>query len=68
MKIFVSILIILSIFFLIEFANCQDPAESWLAYCVSNQTNKLVTYVNATTIVPSNPKVPGASPAFWVLI
>eukprot|EP01102_Stenamoeba_stenopodia_P003819 TRINITY_DN13955_c0_g1_i1.p1 TRINITY_DN13955_c0_g1~~TRINITY_DN13955_c0_g1_i1.p1 ORF type:complete len:239 (-),score=55.72 TRINITY_DN13955_c0_g1_i1:92-808(-) len=44
-----------------------DPASSWLAYTVAKGNGKLLTYINATWIVPSYPKskVSGSEPGWW---
>jgi len=45
----------------------QDPADSWLAYTVDKGDGALLTYINATWVVPSNPTslVEGNAPGWW---
>jgi len=45
----------------------DDPADSWLAYTVSKGNGKLLTYMNATWIVPSYPnsRESGEAPGWW---
>jgi hypothetical protein len=45
----------------------DDPADSWLAYTVASGNGQLLTYINATWIVPSNPNemVSGSAPGWW---
>jgi len=45
----------------------DDPADSWLAYTISPGNGKLLTYMNATWTVPSNPNelVSGNAPGWW---
>jgi len=45
----------------------DDPADSWLAYTISTGGGQLLTYMNATWIVPSNPNemVSGNAPGWW---
>jgi len=44
----------------------QDPASSWLAYTKSPGNGGTITYINATWIVPAEPKIKnGVQPGFW---
>jgi hypothetical protein len=45
----------------------DDPADSWLAYTYSAGGNQIVTWVNATWIVPSYPQTSAGSnaPGWW---
>jgi len=45
----------------------NDPADSWLAYVVASGDQQLITYVNATWIVPSYPttREGGNAPGWW---
>merc|ERR1711974_155286 len=45
----------------------NDPADSWLAYTVAKGNGQLLTYVNATWVVPSYPtsRFGGNAPGWW---
>jgi len=44
-----------------------DPADSWLAYTVSQGNGQRVTFVNASWVVPANPsdQSAGNAPGWW---
>ena len=41
-----------------------DPSTSWLSYAVY-EAGSIITQMNATVVVPSNPAATGADPSFW---
>lgn len=41
-----------------------DPSTSWLSYAVF-EAGAIITQMNATVVVPSDPTEVGADPSFW---
>lgn len=52
---------------LVSLSLSQDPADSWLAYTIAKGNGQLLTYMNASWIVPENPTelVNGNAPGWW---
>jgi len=44
----------------------SDPSDSWLSYAFFDSGGKVITQMNATVTVPTNPeRANGADPSFW---
>lgn len=48
--------------------SAQDPADSWLAYAKAPGNGNLLTYIDATWVVPAYPTMRNGGPGRWLAL